>query len=427
MLPRPLARFAAAAVAVALVASPAPAETVDGVEWMPSLSKSFEQAKLRGAPIFVWVVGDDTDTEKRDQDGLRDPKVRQAMRGFLVLLANPGDKHGETEVEIDGKFVKGCRLAPGIRCQDHRNSFAEVYKSFADLIANKSGDIKVPNHFVLDPDGKMLGAVNNGDLQRGFDPVTPVDMAKGLNAIMAKVGPGLDAGQVEDFRKRLVRARAAADARRYVEAAKDLAPIVAVRKNIGFVLEAREVLVRVDREASEVLGKARATRKEGRILEAMALLDRVARDYPGTESADSAAVEAEALRKSPEGKKAAADLKKEAEGRAALEKARAVAAAGGKDAEALRMLEGIATKFKGLPVAADAEAEAAKIRDDPVRAEALKKAKRERDAKDLLITARGLLDSGKRPDGVLVLKRIAEEYPGTAAAAEAGRLLGETK
>jgi hypothetical protein len=400
-MPR-FARPLVALLAAAALAAPAAADVFDGVDWMPGLKPAFEAAKARGAPILVWCLGDDGDSERKDAESLRDPKVRQAMRGYLVVFANPHERHGSMEFVVDGKGVVGCKLAPGIRCASHQLAWNEVYKSFADVMS-KDGNIKVPNHFVLDPDGKVLGTINNGDLSRGFDPVTPADMVKGLTSLMAKVGPGITAEQLEDFRQRLVRARAAADARRFAEAAKEIEPILAVKKNIGSVVEAKEVLVRVDGEAAGVLAKARAVRKTGGVLEALTLLDRVSRDYPGTESAAAAAKEFEELKKSPEGRKAQAELKREAEGREALKKALALAAAGGKDAEAVRLLEQVATRFKGLPVAAEAAAEAEKILADPVRAEAVKKAHAERQARDKLLEAKALLDSGKKVDAHVLL------------------------
>jgi len=416
----PPALVAVLAAAVAAAASP-PAE---GPEWMSSLKKAFEASKTRGAPILVWCVGDADSAEKEDHKVFTDPKVRDAMRGYLVVFANPVDDHGSQDGTLDGKPGKVCRLAPAIACSDHMRSWTEVYGSYADVIADKSGNVKVPCHFVVGPDGKTVGTINSGTVAAGFNAVPAGQMIKSLGTLLVKAGgPGLTAEALDAARKRVVSARNSVEAGRLSEAALALQPVIAIGKGIEVVNDARELLKRVDRKAAEVFAKGKSEIAAGNALAGLTSLQRVVDEFPGTESAEQARAAADEFRASPAGKKALADIKREEKGRVELKKAAALADAGGKDVEALRLLDGIARTYAGLPCGEEAAAKAAAIRGDPARMGAVEKERTEREAKAALVAARGLLDGGKIPEGQARLRKLVADFPGTAAAAEAQRLL----
>lgn len=413
---------AAAILAAALALAPASAAE-EGPTWVPSLKKAFALSKDRGAPILIWCVLDDEPDNKADIATLQNQEVRKAMAGYLVVLGDPHDAHGSQDGTIGGKPAKVCRLAPGITCADHKAAVNEVYTTYGDLCVDKSSNMKMPCHFVVGPDAKLIGAINNGTVAAGFGPVAPAAMVRGLKEMLTKAGgPGLSDAQFADLQKALAAGRSLVDAGRMREAAKALAPFAEIRKNIALVAEAREVLKKVDREAAPALAKAVALLKE-KPLAGLAALEQVAADYPGTESADRARKESADFQASPEGKKALKDLAREKEGRAELGKALEAADAGKDDARALRTLDALAKKYEGLPCGEEAAAKAAAIRGDPARMAALEKAEGERAARSALVAAKGLLDAGKKDDAAARLREIVGKWADTAAGKEAARLL----
>ncbi|MHC4924445.1 MAG: tetratricopeptide repeat protein, partial [Planctomycetota bacterium] len=375
-------------------------------------------------PILIWCVGDIDSAELADHQTLMNAKVQKAMKGFLVVLANPVDDHGSKDGKIDGKKARVCKLAPGVTCADHMRSWTELYRSYADVMADKNGNIKVPNHFVVDPDGKVLGYINNGNLQSGFDVVPPKQMADGLKKMLKKAGgPGLTDKQYDRFQQILISARTSIENDRMSEAAKALKPITSIRKRIAVIDTANELLKRVDRKASELFGKAKSDLNGDDPVAGLALMEEIQRDYPGTDSAKQAAATSEMFKSSKEGKKALKRMGKERQARKALDKALSVAEKGGKDTEVLRLLDGVARKYKGLPSGKEAQRRADEIRNDPERMAAVKKAKAERAAKSALTLARGLADGGKKTMAIAKLEKIISDYPDTDAADAARKLL----
>jgi len=413
----------ASALGLSLVAAAAAAEGGDGPTWVSDLRKAFGLAKERGHPVLIWCNTDGEEQNKVDQGTMKNPEVLRAMKGYLVVYGNNADHHGSRDGTIDGKPAKVCALAPGITCGDHKKIIDQVYATYGDVCVDKQSNLKMPVHFVVDPDGKLVLGINVGSVASGFDAVPPGQMVKGLKDGMAKLGgPGLTDEQFEGLRKAVDAARASAGQNRLAEAAKALAPFASLRKKIALLDEAREVLKRVDREAAPKLAEAKS-RLASDPVAALSLLERVAADYPGTESAEAARKLADEFRASPEGKKALKEVARDAEGRAELDRAWALAETGKDDASALRLLDGVARKYAGLPSGEEAKARAESIRADPRRAAAIEKAAAERAAKSALTAARGLLDAGKRDEAKRALEEILAKHPGTAAADEATKLL----
>ena len=235
-------------------------------------------------------------------------------------------------------------------------------------------------------------------------------------------GPGLTDEQFEGLRKALASARSSVDQKRMSEAAKALAPFTALKKKLAIVDEAKEVLKAVDREAAPKFAEGKS-RLAAEPIAAIGILEKVAAEYPGTDSAVAARKLVDEFRESPEGKKALKDVARDAEGRAELDKAWAMAESGKDDAAALRLLDGIAKKYAGLPSGEDAKAKAAAIRADAPRMAAIEKVAAERAAKGALTAAKGLLDAGKKDEARKALQEIVTKHAGTAAAGEATKLL----
>jgi hypothetical protein len=414
----------AAALALGLAAASPHARAADeGPRWVPSLKRAFALAKERGWAICVWCDNDSDASCKADTDTLRNKDVQKALKGFLCVYANNEDGHGSKPGTIDGQPARVCNMAPGIVCKNHKDALDDVYRTYGDVAVDKGGALRMPNHFVLDADGKVLGTVNNGTLAGGFDKVDPGTMVKGLTALLLKAGgPGISDEQYAAFQKALASARTSVEQNRMSEAAKALKPLLDTGKSMALVTDARELLKRVDKEATALYAKAQADLKTDAVA-GLSGLDRVAEDYPGTESAGLAKKSADAFRASPEGKKALKDMAREKEGRERLARAAEVADGKKEDARALRMLDEIAKAYAGLPVAADAQARADAIRNDPERSRALAAAETERAARSDLVMAKGLLDAGKKDEAKKALRALAEKYPGTKAAEEARKLL----
>ena len=409
--------------ALALSVPAAAAAQDAGIEWAPDLRKSFVLAKERGYAILVWCNTDGEDSNRKDQECMLKPEVQKAMRGFLVVYANNLDHHGTKDGTLQGKPAKVCKMAPGMTCADHKRNIDQVFSTYGDVCVDKTSNLKMPVHFVVDCDGKVIAQINNGTVAGGFDAVPPPQMAKGLQDALAKAGgPGLTGEALEGLRKALMSARASFDGGRLSEAAKTLMPLSSLRKKIALVQDARELLGRIDKEAAPKLAEGKQ-KLASSPLEALALLDRVAEGYPGTESAAEAKKTADGFRESPEGKRAAKDAAREKEGRAELEKAWELAEGRKDDGRALRLLEGIAKKYEGLPVARAAQEKADAIRGDADRMRALEGADREKAAKAALTAAKGLLDAGKKEEAREALTAVVKKHPGTQAAADAAKLL----
>jgi hypothetical protein len=427
----PTLRLAAALAAVLALGplapgGPAARAAEEGPRWVRTLRKARELAKERGHPILLWCLSSDEGSDKQDQATFTSPEVRKAMTGFLVLFGSPVTNHA-VDGTLDGKPAKVCRLAPGMTCDDHKQVIDDVYRTYADVAVDKASNLRTPLHFAVDGDGKLLGQVNKGTLQAGFDPVGVPEMVKGLKGILEKAGgPGIGDEEYAKFQAALASARTSIEANRMSEGAKALAPVVALKKRITLVDDARALLARADKVATAALAKAQALHREDPLAGLLAL-DAVAADFPGTESGETARKAAEALKATPEGKKALKDLAREKEGRAELEKAEEAAGGRKDDAKYLRLLDAFAKKYAGLPVAAEAERRAVAVRSDPERAKALEAAAAERDARAALTAAKGLLDAGKKEEGRKALEACAAKWPGTKAAEEAKRLLEATK
>ena len=414
------------AAVLAAAPSPAPAAAADEVpDFVPTLSKAFAIAKDRGNPILVWAVNDEDADNKSDQETLKNKDVQRAMKGYLVVLGNHQDDHGTKDGTIDGKPAKVCALVPTITCADHKRAIDDIYRAYGDICVDKSSNLRYPCHFVVDGDAKVVGTINNGTLASGFGAVAPPNMVKGLKELLAKSGgPGLSDAQYAEFQKLVAAGRTLVENGRMSEAAKTLKPVSDFHKNIAVVVAGRELLARVDREAAAAFAKGKSLLAENP-LAGIAALEKVAEDYPGTDSAEAAVKEAEAFRTSPEGKKAVKEMAREKAGRD--EMAKALAAAGGDDTKALRALEGIARKYAGLPVAEAATAKAESIRNDPERMKAVKAAEDERAAKSALTLAKGMKDGGRRDEAKAKLEEIVSKYPGTESAKEAAKLLEDLR
>ena len=415
------ATFLAAAL-VAALGLPAAAAAEEGPVFVPTLKKAFVLSKERGAPILVWVSGDQDADEKTDLENIRNKDALKGMAGFLVVFVSPPDvSHGSRDGTIDGKPAKVCSYVPSITCADHKNAWSEVFGAYGDAMADKGGMAKVPNHFVVGPDGKVVGSVNNGTLAGGFSAVTPPNLVRGLKDMMNKAGgPGLTDAQYAELQKTLAAARTLVEAGRLKEAAGVLKPFTEIRKNIGIVQDARDLLKKVDKEASTALAKAKSLLAEKPVA-GLAALEQVAADYPGTESAGVAAKAVEDYRGSPEGKKALADLVRDKQGRGELQKA--LESVGKDDGRALKALDAVARKYAGLPSGDEAAAKAAAMRGDPDLVKRVQAAEDERAARAALTQARGLLDAGKKADAAAALKTIVEKYAATDAGKEAAKLL----
>ena len=409
-------------VAATVVALAAAAPAADGPTWVASLKQATALARERGAPILVWCVGDVDADEKADQECLRNKDVLKAMAGYLVVFANPVDTHGTQDGTIGGKSAKVCKLAPGIVCSDHMRAWTDVLNVYGEYTQDKAGIAKVPNHFVIGADARVLGTINAGSLAGGFSKVAPAAMITGLRDMLAKAGgPGLSDAQYGDLQKALAAARPMVEGGRMKEAAQALRPFQEIHKAVAIVLEARELLRKVDKEAAPALAQAQAL-LQGKPLAGLAGLDRVIQEYPGTVSADVAARAVSDFKASPEGVKAMKEMAREKDGRAELLKA--IDFAGKDDGRALKALEAVAKKYAGLPSGEEAAEKAAAIRGDPAKMKAIQKAEDERAAKGALTAARGLLDGGKKEEANAKLKEIVDRYPDTDAAKEAARLLG---
>jgi hypothetical protein len=420
----PSLRAAPWLLAAVLASLPGPAAAQDGgVEWAPDLRKAFDVAKERGHGVLVWCNTDGEEQNRVDQQCMSNPQVLKAMKGFLVVYGNNADQHGSRDGTIDGKPAKVCKLAPGITCADHKRIIDQVFSTYGDVCVDRTSNLKMPVHFVVDPDGKVVAQINSGTVAAGFDAVPPAQLAKGFADALAKVGgPGLTADDVERLRKALMAARTSFEGGRASEAAKTLLPLSTLKKKIALAQDARELLARIDREAAPKVAEGKSRLGESP-LAALALLDGVAEDYPGTDSAEEARKIAAAFRESPEGKKAVKDMAREKEGRAELAKAAEVADGRKDDARALRMLDAVARKYDGLPVAAAAREKADAIRNDAERARALAAVEAERAARSALTQARGLLDAGKKEEAREALRTVVQKHAGTQAAAEAAKLL----
>jgi hypothetical protein len=412
-------RLSALVLALALAA---PAEE-EGPRFVRSIKKAVEISRERGFPILVWSTMDSDSSSKADQDVFKNREVQKAMKGFLVVFANHEKGHGSKDGTIDGKAAKVCSIVPSILCADHEAAQNDISKTYADIAVDKAANLRTPNHFVLDGDSKVIALINNGTKDSGFSEVPVPKMIEGLKAALAKAGgPGLSDEEYGNLQKALAAARTAVEQKRMGEAARVLAPFLATGKKLALLQDAREILVRVDKEAAPALAKAQAELKDDP-LAGLAGLDRVAEEYPGTESAAAARKAADAFRASPEGKRVVKDLAREKEGRAELDRAIAAAGDGKDDAKLLRLLDGVAKKYAGLPCGNDAKARADAVRQDPERAKALAAAANEREAKSELTAAKGLLDAGRKDEAKKALQVIVDQHPGTKGAEEAQKLL----
>jgi hypothetical protein len=143
------------------------------VQWAKSLEEAMKEAKERGAMIFIAeVVADDPDNVAQTEVW-KEPAFVKASREFVCLFACPHEHAPTIKMKIDGEEVRTCRFAPGVTTTQHLKAWDDVRIKYGNLNTDATGSMRMPFHFVIDADGKVLTTIANGTPDGGF-AVTPL-------------------------------------------------------------------------------------------------------------------------------------------------------------------------------------------------------------------------------------------------------------
>jgi len=123
----------------------------------PKPERSFAAACARATaeqrPILVMVLNDSEPACRRMVEQVYvDPKVTEALAGFVLLVSNP-DGHQPEPLERDGATLPGgCPKYDGLLCAEHQ----AVERELHDRIADATGSVIVPQHLLFRGDGTLL-------------------------------------------------------------------------------------------------------------------------------------------------------------------------------------------------------------------------------------------------------------------------------
>ncbi len=414
-------RVALALIVLFLLSSVA--DAAGGLKWARSLKAAIQQAKERGSMILICeAVSGEADNEAKIA-AYSDPAFVKAAKNFVCLFANPSPIPGPKKINIDGRPEQTVKGMPGVAMKDAMHAWNEVRVQYVDLNTH-AGDTKIPFHFVIDGNGKVLAQIKNGTKEGGFGAVPASQFAAELNAVTQQFGKGLSADEYDELKEKVAKARKAMEGGDLREALHLAEEVLKKNDRTTIADGAREI-----RDLIVADGQARLARADELVgsdpAGAVLLLDKMQEDFSGTELAKAARKKLSQLKRRPEVKAVLAEIAARRNAGKALGKAEA-SIKKGDYAKALKALDSVAEKYAGSELGEKAKAAAAALRADDEKMAIAREQSAAKYCKGWLSMARSFARNGMNDKAREKYQEILDKFPGTSfaetAAAEMAKL-----
>lgn len=262
---------------------------------------ALEIARTRGKLIFLTVMVDNDGENRMVIDAVfRNKAFIKISREFVCLLANPHDQHGKVAVKDPktGKRVHRCADCPSITCFNHQDLAMNYARGFFT-----DNEAKAPIHFVINQEEEVVATIKNGDFENGLNHVEGKIVVSELRKILKKYGRGLSENEYQSMMKNLVDAKAARARKNVTLELQKLMAVVAVKRKVVAVRQARARVKEIDRIAAGGMDVVRKEISEKRFEDAIHRLEQLEKTYPGTLTASAAATKRKEILKLPAVKK----------------------------------------------------------------------------------------------------------------------------
>lgn len=391
-----------------VLSAAAPAQKA--VEWWPgSWEKAFEEAKKRNVPLLIGINQDGEEANDRVALALYKDPAFIKLSAFCVPILGSKDNHGQEMQDLRGGATKVCSRFGGVPCQTHQ----EHERRAVPLLFAEKG-VSTPFHAVVLPDESVSNRLHD------VHEVSLYEQA--VKEAQRTLGPGLTAEQYRSAEAALKAARAAAREDKIPETVAALAELDKAARGTPVAKEGEEIVRAMEAKARTLIEEAKGEAKAGRHADALRRLARGLSAFKGAAVAKEIKDADTAIRKSKEGQAAAALLAKEDKARPAFDKGRDLETQ--KDfVKAAREYLKVLGAAPGTPLAADAEARLAAMKDDPDVGPLVAPVLAEREADEALKAAQAALRKGEKTQGTSLLKELIAKWPKSAAADRARKLL----
>jgi hypothetical protein len=342
---------------------------------------------------------------------LRDPEFVKLTLKTVPIIASR-EFHGIKKEEIGG-VVKGvCAKFGAAPCEAHQNLETPAR---VDLCGT---DVQTPQVVVCLPDKSVVKRIVDVAPISGYQEI--------IAAGAKKLGKGLTAAELKQIRDQVRDANAKIDKGDWAAALKVVKEVATVAAGTPFTKESDALSARIAAEAKKALERALAAEKSGDTLTALRTLEDAADDFAGTDAVAVLKKELTRIRSSKAGSEAGRVLAKERKALQSFEAGQA--AEKGKDfVAARREYQRVLAGASGTPLADRAKARLDALSADPDIKAIFDRADRDVKAAAALKDAEKLIGLGEKAKAADALKRIVEDYPGTAAAATAKTKLEELR
>jgi hypothetical protein len=272
-------------LAIPLLLAAAASAAPKTVECVKTAEEAVKIARTRGKLILLTVIIDGDGENRMVVDQVfRDRAFRKIADEFVLLYANKDNEHGQVMVKgPDGKRVPRCADCPSLECTDHMFLAMSYARGFYP-----DSNCRTPVHFVLNAKEEVVEVIKNGTFEQGFSHVPAKQVVAALKKLLDKYGRGLTEKEYEEIRKHMVDAKAARARDNVTLELEHLNRVVAVDKEVEYVLAAKKRIQEIDKLAARELKDVDELVAAKKWEQALDWLMKFEETYPGTLSAAAA-------------------------------------------------------------------------------------------------------------------------------------------
>lgn len=321
------------------------------IDWRPGAWESIlEEAAVRNVPVLLAFVPPEVGLLRELQNRLHKDQGFLAAASDCICVLAVDAEHKPRE----GGDPSKCAEFPTVTCADHVKVLKDLFPQFA-----KDGEMKLPLHVLLSPDGKEKERIETKAVSDGGAARDKQIIAATQGAVSA-AGRGLERPLFLRFSEGL------ANAERALER-NELGPAYAVFREVAgtvkagpFLPRARTGLQEVETRASALLSAAAEREAAGDITGAYDSYVAVERDLAGTPQERAATAARTRLEKGPKTREAIALHRRTKEAEDLLREAREIGRKGDL-AKATKALERIVREYGDTPSGAAAAKDLASL------------------------------------------------------------------
>ncbi len=321
------------------------------IDWRPGAWESIlEEAAIRNVPVLLAFVPPEVGLLRELQNRLyRDDRFLAATADCVCVLAVDAE-HKPRE----GGDPSKCAEFPTVACADHVKVLKELFPQFA-----KDGEMRLPLHVLLSPDGKERERVETNPVSDGGAARDKQIVAVTQGAVSA-AGKGLERPLFVRFSRELPDAERALERNELGAAYASFREIAAMVKLGPFLQRAKAGLQEVETRGSALLAAAAEQEAAGDVTGAYDAYVAVERDLSGTPLERTAIAARTKLERGPKTREAIALHRRTREAEDLLREARELGRKGDL-AKATKVLERIVRDFGDTPSGAAAAKDLASL------------------------------------------------------------------